>query len=470
MAPVMTVYGTDNTSAPLTVELESYNGDMKFSFGEDSADITSGLKKFEMGDSADLNEVLESNNMTKFSIEYWTDRELLGWNVLETDDASVEEPDWQYVMKQNDAGNMEELMISTEEMLNYQFGSKSLRFEAVWAGNDSYYYSEVRLYDYDCNTGVYWGDDETNVSYWSDSSYMLKDPRHLKDTDSYGNPVNRKIVEQEEAAELQNLVVHGEYVGWIKFDKAQNGDGEEPGYEYNDFDSEGNEKYYTTSEVLNSNVPEDDVLFVVVRANENIGVGTYIDNINEMINGNWSSGNGGGENNDPRIEVEGNGGTFTVTIAGETSDPQEQKAFFLSEDHQTIGDCLGDAEISTPNYWTDREFSGWIAYKKYADYDEEGNEISSWREPLYEEPLPLSEALKYSINPNNVYYLVAEWGGMESDYYSYMSVDPYYGSFDVYHGDEITEENKEIVDYPWRDSLAVKKDGVSTFDDMWGSL
>ena len=247
------------------------------------------------------------------------------------------------------------------------------------------------------------------------------------------------------------------FEGWLKFIRSYN---EEEGWNIDLVTDDNSEPtIYEGNDLLNCTGDAGDVIYVAKYA-ENTDIIDYINYVNEEYLWN-DGGEGDGENDDPRIEFEGNGGTFTVTVnSEETFDEVQGHEFPLSEDHQTIGDCLGYATISeVPDYWTERPFLGWNIYKRI-EYNEDGE---SWteRDCLTDKPVTMEQVLRFEIDPNGIYYVSAEWEGRESDYYSSLYVHANGGNVTITRHES---EGDTFTTSDW-ETDRIRNDGETRFDE-----
>lgn len=507
MTPALTAYGG---------EVQSYNV-IVFANGGTINVNDESLDEWFVNLAADQTLDTQGQN---FSVEYWTDRNLEGWQVYEW--GLVEDEDGSY----GDWIPMEDEFYSTDELLAAKLPAQDLKIEAVWEGLHEDYYTDV---DFD----MFGGELEVSYDVWGPSETKIVDYwwEEMKESDLYNGATVGDQLEESGAEFIGDPFKEGaNFEGWLKFFVYTIGDDE---YEY-ELEAE---TVYTTEQIMAQAVPEDDVLYaakwsdmdisdyfaepVSVRISTMEGqvrittvdgiqpeadtwqeyfsegdkIGDYIEDImlitddENLVFAGWDLWNTEEEcvvtremSMDeilncvvPEYNIE-----FVARWEGEDDFSIPDPYINLSMNHgsatinenpemqdfnvdipaniKKIGDII-DIDDNSVKYWDGkRAFKGWDLY--YIEIVESEGALE-FNTIIEEESLTTAELENYDIEEGTSYYIEAVWAGDDNDYMTNVWFRGYGGAWTVSFIEGEGEWNDEYVEYELRETDQTLKNAIA---------
>lgn len=332
-----------------------------------------------------------------FSVEYWTERTLSGWQIYEW--GTVED---EYGEVYEDWILYEAKLLSTEEMLDYSLPAKELKIEAVWEGPNADYYSDVTFDIYGGEFELSFGDNEP----WKTNGWMetLKESA-LNNGDNVGDQL------EEVGTKIVSDPVRGNgevaFEGWLKFNEHMISVDE---YEY----ELASEEIYSTEKIMTHEIPEDGIYYVAKWADTEIA--EYVE---------YFTGAGAAEVD---VAFDANGGLLSIDTAEGTVEDESW------DFHCKPGDSIGDYISGLDASW-EYELLGWDLYNQetggFETYEMSGSDV-----------------LDYVVGNDSVIF-VARWDeGSSGGYTPHVEFD--------YNGGEVTVgegEDSWSTEWDWFEIL-----------------
>ena len=383
---------------------------------------------------------------------YWTDREFIGWMLLMEERITVDGDSWiEWVQIEGTD------IMSTEEMLNYVVPYHDIQIVAQWAGDDNDYYAELTFDAYNgtmiFEETYYDENEQPEIEEWVDSVLSFRLERR-----------NDVTIAQQLKAQ-QNMRIKGDPVkegadfeGWLKFSINRWTDDEGNNIAERVLSSED---LYSTEIIMNGPLPSEATEYVAKWSD--ISMDEYI---NE-----GSGGDSGIPEDTIIVNIDANDGKFKVYHEGSTEAEMYPHLGEWAEEGMIVRDLFGIDSMEDPEFWTEREFLGWLPCVE--EYFED--EYDSWTEwvPIDEtELLTTEEMLNYEI-PGRSILFSAQWEGRYEDYYSDLEFNGHGGEFEVEY--YYFDEDERVVEASFKTnglSFPVKKteDTVRSYCDSNGSI